>query len=420
MIGRQKELEVIRSCVDADRSRLIVVYGRRRVGKTFLVREAFDYRFTFTHTGLEDGNFHDQLSAFWRSVKDQGGGECERPRNWIDAFELLKRLISSSSDGRKTVFIDELPWMDTRNSGFVGALSDFWNGWASARKDVVMVVCGSAAAWMVKKVLHNRGGLFNRANRTICLKPFTLGECERYLESEGAVMDRKDIVSAYMVFGGSPYYWSLLEKGESLSQNIDRLFFSEDGELKDEFTKLYRSVFENPAPYVNIVTALGTKKAGLTREELIADIPGAGSSGTMTECLENLERSGFVRRYSETGKTYRGSVYQLIDGISGVASEESAWYVRSSSEMKEGAQIDLVIDRADRVTNLCEMKFASEPYSIGKDEADGIRRKIAAFKAATGTRNTCHVTYVTTYGVHKGKHSAVMQSQVVMDDLFAD
>ena len=473
MIGRQKELEVIRSCVDADRSRLIVVYGRRRVGKTFLVREAFDYRFTFTHTGLEDGNFHDQLSAFWRSVKDQGGGECERPRNWIDAFELLKRLISSSSEGRKTVFIDELPWMDTRNSGFVGALSDFWNGWASARKDVVMVVCGSAAAWMVKKVLHNRGGLFNRANRTICLKPFTLGECERYLESEGVVMDRKDIVSAYMVFGGSPYYWSLLEKGESLSQNIDRLFFSEDGELKDEFTKLYRSVFENPAPYVNIVTALGTKKAGLTREELIADIPGAGSSGTMTECLENLERSGFVRRYSETGKTYRGSVYQLIDnltlfyfqfvrdynghdamhwshlvrdqhrvawegvafervcllhsqqikkalGISGVASEESAWYVRSSSEMKEGAQIDLVIDRADRVTNLCEMKFASEPYSIGKDEADGIRRKIAAFKAATGTRNTCHVTYVTTYGVHKGKHSAVMQSQVVMDDLFAD
>ena len=232
-------------------------------------------------------------------------------------------------------------------------------------------------------------------------------------------------------------------------------------------------MFENPAPYVNIVTVLGTKKAGLTREELIADIPGAGSSGTMTECLENLERSGFVRRYSETGKTYRGSVYQLIDnltlfyfqfvrdynghdamhwshlvrdqhrvawegvafervcllhsqqikkalGISGVASEESAWYVRSSSEMKEGSQIDLVIDRADRVTNLCEMKFASEPYSIGKDEADGIRRKIAAFKAATGTRNTCHVTYVTTYGVHKGKHSAVMQSQVVMDDLFAD
>ena len=233
MVGRKKELDVIRECMEADRSRLIVVYGRRRVGKTFLVREAFDYKFTFTHTGLEDGSFHDQLSAFWRSVKSQGGAESQRPQNWVEAFSLLKELVSSSLDRRKTVFIDELPWMDTRNSGFVMALSDFWNGWASARKDVVMVVCGSAAAWMVKKVLHNRGGLFNRANRTICLNPFTLGECERYLESEGSVMDRKDIVAAYMIFGGSPYYWSLLDKGESLSQNVDRLFFAENAELRD-------------------------------------------------------------------------------------------------------------------------------------------------------------------------------------------
>ena len=473
MIGRKKELEIIKNCIEADRSRLIVVYGRRRVGKTFLVREAFDYRFSFTHTGLEDGNFHDQLSAFWRSVKSQCGGECQRPSNWIEAFGLLKELISSSRDERKTVFIDELPWMDTRNSGFVGALADFWNGWASARKDVVMVVCGSAAAWMVKKVLHNRGGLFNRANRTICLAPFTLGECERYLESEGAVMDRKDIVSAYMVFGGSPYYWSLLDKGESLSQNVDRLFFAENAELKDEFSKLYRSVFDNPDPYVEIVTALGTRNAGLTRAELIEAIPGAESSGTLTQCLDNLERSGFVRKYSESGKTCRGSIYQLIDnltlfhfrfvrdynghdpmhwshlvtdqrrvawegvafervcllhsqqikkalGIAGVASEESAWRCRPSPEVAGGAQIDLVIERADRVTNLCEMKFAAEPYSIGKDEADGMRRKTAAFKASTGTRNACHVTYVTTYGVQKGKHSAVMQSQVVMDDLFSD
>jgi AAA+ ATPase superfamily predicted ATPase len=473
MIGRKKELEIIKDCMKSDRSRLIVVYGRRRVGKTFLVREAFNYKFTFTHTGLEDGNFNEQLSAFWRSVKSQGGYNCQRPQNWFEAFDQLKNLISSSNDKRKTVFIDELPWMDTRNSGFVMALSDFWNGWASARTDVVMIVCGSAAAWMVKKVLHNRGGLFNRANRTICLQPFTLAECERYMESEGVAMDRKDIVSAYMVLGGSPYYWSLLEKGESLSQNIDRLFFSEGAELKDEFSKLYRSVFENPEPYVEIVTALGTKKAGLTRSELIATIPDAKSSGTLTQCLENLERSGFIRRYSEPGKTCRGSIYQLIDnltlfyfrfvrdyngrdtmhwshlirdqkrvswegiafervcllhswqikkalGISGVASEESAWRCLPSPELAKGAQIDLVIDRADRVTNLCEMKFASEQYSISKDEADEMRRKTAAFKLSTGTRNPCHVTYVTTYGVQKGKHSSVMQSQVTMDDLFAE
>ncbi len=473
MIGRKKELEIIRNCVTADRSRLIVVYGRRRVGKTFLVREAFNYNFTFTHTGLEDGDLSDQLSAFWRSIKRQFKNECFRPDSWADAFELLKEGIERSGDARKCVFMDELPWMDTRNSGFVGALADFWNGWASARKDVVMVVCGSAAAWMTKKVLHNRGGLFNRANRTIYLKPFTLRECECYLESEGFAMDRKDVLSAYMIFGGAPYYWSLLEKGESLSQNIDRLFFSDNAELGDEFSKLYRSVFRNPDMYMAVVNVLGSRKAGMTRGQIIDAMPGQGSSGALSECLENLERSGFIRRYSETGKVKRECIYQLIDcftlfyfrflkdcngrdplfwshlakdqrrvawegiafervcllhsaqikralGIAGVASEESAWCCRAVPGCTSGAQIDLVIERADRVTNLCEMKFVAEPHSISREEANNVRNKVAAFKTATGTRNVCHVTYVTTYGVLGGKNSSVMQSQVVMDDLFAE
>ncbi len=473
MIGRKHELEIIKDCLEADRSRLIVVYGRRRVGKTYLVREALNYTFTFTHTGLEDGNLADQLSAFWRSIRRQFNEDCQRPSNWFDAFELLKELVSKSSDPRKCLFIDELPWMDTRNSSFVSALADFWNGWASARKDVVMIVCGSAAAWMSKKVLHNRGGLFNRANRTIYLKPFTLAECERYLESEGFVMDRKDIVSAYMVFGGSPYYWSLLDKSESLSQNIDRLFFSENAELGSEFSKLYHSVFEHPEPYMAIVETLGTKKAGMTRSQIIDSTSGVNSSGTLSLCLDNLERSGFIRKYSETGKVTKGSVYQLIDnftlfylrfvrdnngrdsqfwshltkdqkrvawegiafervcllhstqikralGIAGVASSESSWYCQTPGEGVSGAQIDLVIERADRVTNLCEMKFASEPYAIGKKEAENLRNKVAAFKMATGTRNACHVTYVTTYGVVRGKNSSIVQSQVVMEDLFKD
>ena len=195
MIGRKKELEVLRDCVEADRSRLVVVYGRRRVGKTFLVREAFDYRFTFTHTGLEKGGLREQLSEFWSSLKRQWNADCRMPSSWFEAFELLKDAVESSKDSRKTIFIDELPWMDTRNSGFVKAVESFWNGWASARKDVVMVVCGSAAAWMTKKVLQNRGGLFNRANRTIYLEPFTLAECEAYARAEGLVLDRKDIAT---------------------------------------------------------------------------------------------------------------------------------------------------------------------------------------------------------------------------------
>ena len=470
MIGRTKELSVIRDCISANRSRLVVVYGRRRVGKTFLVREAFDYRFTFTHTGLEDGDYGEQLSAFWRSLKEQWDDGCRRPADWMGAFELLKKAIAASRDERKTIFIDELPWMDTRNSGFVKAVADFWNGWASARKDVVMVVCGSAAAWMSKKVLQNKGGLFNRANRTIYLEPFTLAECEAYLASENIVMDRKDIISAYMIFGGAPYYWTLLDKGESLSQSIDRLFFASNATLSREFSRLYRSVFQKPEPYIGIVSALAGKKIGMTRDELIAATADASSSGLFSQCLDNLEISGFVRRYAWTGNSRKGAVYQLIDnytlfyfsfvrnytgrdpmrwthsinergrstweglafervclqhsqqikralGIEGVSTSESEWRCRPTGRMR-GAQIDLVIERADHVVNLCEMKFASGEYEIKAEEAEGLRHKIEAFKSATKTRSACHLTFVTTYGVKRNQHSGIVQSEVTLDDLF--
>ena len=238
MIGRKRELALLQECRDADRSRLVVVYGRRRVGKTFLIREAFDYSFTFTHTGIEDGTYAEQLGGFWNSISAQFNLDAERPKNWMEAFELLKKGLSQSNDERKSIFIDELPWMDTRRSGFVKAIASFWNGWASARKDIVMVVCGSAAAWMTKKILQNRGGLFNRANRTIYLEPFTLAECEEYMESSNMPMSRKDITLAYMAFGGAPYYWTLLERDKSVEQNFDILFFSKNAPLAIEFKRL--------------------------------------------------------------------------------------------------------------------------------------------------------------------------------------
>ena len=471
MIGRKAELEILEDCKNADRSRLVVVYGRRRVGKTYLVREAFDYRFTFTHTGLEKGAYREQLAAFWNELRRQCGTQCPVPRNWMEAFEALKDALAASKDVLKTVFLDELPWMDTKNSGFVAAVEAFWNGWASARKDVVRVVCGSAAAWMTKKVLQNRGGLFNRASRTIRLEPFTLRECEEFVRAEEIAMDRKDIAAAYMVFGGAPYYWSLLDRRESLSQNIDRLFFGRTAELADEFDRLYRSVFPAPEPYIAVVTALGKKKAGMTRAELAGAIPGAANDGSLTEVLRNLETSGFVRRYAVTGAIKKGSVFQLVDnytlfhfqfvqgysgrdsarwshmvrssgrtaweglafervclqhsaqikaalGISGVETDESAWRCSSRDSDVKGAQIDLVIRRADRVVNLCEMKFCSEQFSIDADYAGKLREKIGAFKRETGTRDNCHLTFVTTYGLRRNVHSAMVQSEVVLDDLF--
>ena len=471
MVGRARELKTLRECLAADRSRLVVVYGRRRVGKTFLVREAFDYRFTFTHTGLEDGDYDEQLNAFWRALKEQWSERCERPRNWMEAFESLKKALTTSRAARKTVFIDELPWMDTRNSGFVKAVEAFWNGWASARKDVVMVVCGSAASWMSEKILQNRGGLFNRANRTIYLEPFTLRECEAFLDAEGISMDRKEIVSAYMLFGGAPYYWSLLEKGLSLSQNIDRLFFAPNAELAREFSRLYKSVFAKPEPYVDIVAALATKKAGMTRDEILDAVPGLDSGGSFSRCLDNLEVSGFVRKYAATGNAKKCAVFQLIDnftlfhfafvrnyagrdparwshligdrgrsawegiafervcllhsaqvkkslGISGILTSESEWRCRSSASGK-GAQIDLVIERADHVVNVCEMKFSSGEYEIDADEARKLRNRVEAFRRETGTKGGIHLTFVTPYGVKRNKYWSLIQSEVTLDDLFA-
>ena len=470
MIGRKKEQDRIMECIHADRSRLIIVSGRRRVGKTFLIRESFDYKFTFTHTGLEKGGYREQLSEFWSSLKRQWKTDCRMPTSWSDAFELLKDAVSESKDARKTIFIDELPWMDTRNSGFVRAVEGFWNGWASARKDVVMVVCGSAAAWMTKKVLQNKGGLFNRANRTIYLEPFTLAECEAYVKAEGLIMDRKDIVSAYMVFGGAPYYWTLLERDKSIEQNFDILFFAKNAPLAIEFKRLYRSVFESPEPYIAVVSTLGTKKNGLTRDEIVQSTPNVKNDGRLTEILDNLELSGFVRRYSATGRIKRESIFQLIDnytlfyfqfirdyagkdeehwshmrqdqhrivweglafericlqharqiksalGIAGVATEESAW-VKRAANGERGAQIDLVIRRGDRVTNLCEMKFASGEYEISSAYETALRNKMEAFRRETKTKDTLHLTFVTTYGLVRNSHASIARSQVTLEDLF--
>ena len=470
MVGREREVEILKELASSDHSELAVVYGRRRVGKTFLVRETFDYKFSFSHTGVEDGTLRDELFAFWDSLRD-AGWECERPGDWWSAFGELKRHLQKCGDGRKIVFLDELPWMDTHKSGFVKALESFWNGWASARRDIFLIVCGSAAAWVVKHVLQSRGGLFNRASRQICLQPFTLGECELFVKSRGIEMDRIDIVEAYMVFGGAAYYWALLEKSESLAQNIDRLFFSRNGDLAHEFSRLYKSVFSNPEPYVAIVTALGEKKAGLTREELIASGERISGNGNLTKCLDNLERSGFIRRYLPVGKGKKGAVFQLTDnytlfyfkfirenaggdesfwshfkgtpacsawqglafervclmhidriksalGIAGVASSVASWRCREEGDGGHGAQIDLVISRADNVANVCEMKFTRREYEIDAEEAERLRNRTELFKRKTGFHGGTHLTFVTPYGVKRNKYWNLVQSEVTMDDLF--
>ena len=356
--------------------------------------------------------------------------------------------------------------MDTAKSSFVSALEHFWNGWASSRNDVVLIVCGSATSWIVNKVLNDHGGLHNRVTKRIPLRPFTLHECEAFVRQNRIVLKRLQLLEYYMIFGGIPYYWEQLEKGESISQCVDRVLFDEEGELHFEFDRLYASLFRKPAAYIAIVTALGTRKIGMTREEL-AKASQQKANGRFSERLLELEQCGFIRKYALPGRITREAVYQLIDnfslfyfkfmqgrstandewahvsnsqagriwcglafervclqhveqikgalGIADVRTEAYGWRMHSESG---GAQIDLVLARDDRVINLCEMKYTNGEYVIDEDYERQLRNKVDAYQRETGTEDTILLTMVTARGVKANAHSGCVQKELVAEDLF--
>ncbi|MGN0336798.1 MAG: ATP-binding protein [Lachnospiraceae bacterium] len=471
LVGRKREIELLNHVLQDDSSHFVAVYGRRRVGKTFLIRETCGYRFTFQHAGLSEGGMKEQLFAFVSSLKDAGYQLEHKPSNWLEAFEGLKDVIRQSHEKRKVVFIDELSWMDTQKCDLMVALENFWNGFASARKDVVLIVCASATSWMLSKVVHNKGGLYNRLTEQINLKPFTLRECEEYVQSAGMAFNRNQILQYYMIFGGVPFYWGFLKKGLSLSQNIDHVLFSKDAPLRDEFKYLYASVFKKPETYVRIIETLGTKKAGMTREELIEG-SGIPNSGDLTTKLGELESCGFIRRYYAFGMKKKHAVYQLIDcftlfhfqflkndptdehfwsnqintpmvntwmglafervcmehidqikmklGISGVLTEVNSWYCKADPDKGIfGSQIDLLITRKDQVINLCEMKYSGSEYTITEKVDRSIRNKINDLVLKTGTKYAIYPTLITTYGMVDNSYAKNVQSVIVLDDLFA-
>ena len=470
IIGRKEEQQILRSAVQSENSEFVAVYGRRRVGKTYLIRETFGYKFTFQHTGLAKGNTKEQLFSFAISLRDAGYDDCPIPKSWLEAFSLLSAYLKNSADEKKIVFLDELPWMDTPRSNFISAFEHFWNGWASARKDIILIICGSATSWIINKVINDHGGLHNRVTKQIALQPFTLKECEMFAQSKGLEMSRYQLAECYMVLGGIPYYWSLLEKGLSLAQNIDKIIFAKNGKLSNEFNQLYASLFKSPEQYIDIVTALGKKKAGMTREEIIAATD-KYSNGALSKVLDELEYCGFIRKYNGFDKKSKQAIYQLIDnytlfyfkfiqqnenndehfwsasidsamhrawsglaferlcmahtqqikvalGISGVLSNVYSWR-KEADETSDGAQIDLLIDRNDQVINLCEMKYSLSEYAIDAEYEQKLRNKKSAFIDATNTRKAVHLTMVTTFGIKANAHSGIVQNEITLEDLFS-
>ena len=470
IIGRKEEQQILHSAAQSENSEFVAVYGRRRVGKTYLIRETFGYKFTFQHTGLAKGNTKEQLFSFAISLRDAGYDDCPIPKSWLEAFSLLSAYLKNSTDEKKIVFLDELPWMDTPRSNFISAFEHFWNGWASARKDIVLIICGSATSWIINKVINDHGGLHNRVTKQIALQPFTLKECEMFAQSKGLEMSRYQLAECYMVFGGIPYYWSLLEKGLSLAQNIDKIIFAKNGKLSNEFNQLYASLFKSPEQYIDIVTALGKKKVGMTREEIIAATD-KYSNGALSKVLDELEYCGFIRKYNGFDKKSKQAIYQLIDnytlfyfkfiqqnenndehfwsasidsamhrawsglaferlcmahtqqikaalGIAGVLSNVYSWR-KEADETSDGAQIDLLIDRKDQVINLCEMKYSLSEYAIDAEYEQKLRNKKSAFINATNTRKAVHLTMVTTFGIKANAHSGIVQNEIILEDLFS-
>ena len=467
IIARKEELEVLKEAYENEYSSFIAVYGRRRIGKTFLVKEAFDYNFTFSFSGIANEPKSTQIKMFLKTIGKYGVEVDYKCNNWLDAFSYLEALIEKSKDIKKVIFLDELSWMaSSTKTSFISALDFFWNSYASMRKDVLLIVSSSATSWLIDNVIHNKGGLYHRLTHAIELKPFTLKECMEYSDKCNLHMNRKDILETYMVFGGIPYYWSLLKGDLSVAQNVDRLIFSRNGELNKEFTYLYASLFKKPEGYINIVTSLGNKQSGLTREE-IAKQAKTANNGDLSKKLTELEECGFIREYRPLEKRKKGSMFQLIDqftlfyfhflcpppteenyfennyqsakinswkgrtfesvcllhtnqmkralGIEGVSTNVCSYSFRSKDK---GHQIDLLLQRRDGIINLCEMKYSSSKYEISKQEYENYSSRIEDF-IEENPSYSIHFTFVTPIGLEKNKYSNIVSKVITLDDLFA-
>lgn len=470
LIGRKQELALLCDLKVRDASAFVAVYGRRRVGKTFLIRKAFENQFTFHLTGMANVNMAQQLTNFSVAIKMYDTSRELQPpaKTWQEAFDQLIHWLEKSNDKKKVVFLDELPWLDTPQSGFLPALEHFWNAWASARTDIILIVCGSAAAWMINKLINSRGGLHNRVTHRIRLQPFTLRECEEFFKARSAGFDRYQLVLLYMVIGGIPFYLDQVNTGFSADQNIDRLCFTTDGLLRGEFDNLYHSLFQNADRHIAILEALSKKGRGLTRDQLL-EASGMPNGGGTTRILKELEESHFIRKYVSYGNKEKLSLYQLSDpytlfylrwikpssaldennwinqldspqkrawsgyafeqvclrhiaqikkalGIAAIQTTTSSWISRNKTH---GAQVDLVIDRRDRVINLCEMKFSIHPFTITKGYAEELAEKIRVFREQTKTNKAIYLTMITSFGLSSNAYaSSMVKNSFDMDILF--
>ncbi len=477
LIGRIEEKKILENALQSSKAEMVAVIGRRRVGKTFLVKSVYEAHLDFEITGIQHATRSEQLRNFILSISKYSNGTfpITEPKDWLEAFYMLSKFLEmkknpeTTANRRPVIFLDELPWLATHKSGFLKGLSWFWNSWA-VNQNIVVVICGSAASWMIKNVVHDKGGLHNRITKRIYLKPFDLRETESFLKSKNFNFDHYQILHLYMALGGVPHYLDEVEGGKSAAQNIDAICFSENGLLYDEFSKLYAALFDNSDAHVQIIRALASKQKGLTRSEIVQGTR-LSEGGAVSTMIDELQHSGFITAYLPFGKKKKDSLYRLTDefslfylqfmennrlagagiwqklsktqaymswagyafesiclkhlpqvkkalGIAGVYATASS-YVKKGLDGEKGIQLDLLIDRNDHVITICEIKFYAAEFTIDKAMAMEYRNKIATFKETTQTRKQLFLAMISTFGVKQNQYSLdLVDANLTMDDLF--
>lgn len=473
LTGRKEEQEILLTALASIEAEMVAVFGRRRVGKTYLIRQTYQPHIAFEVTGLQNSNnagqlqnFSIQLTAFSKSPVP-----LKIPSDWMEAFSMLADFLDGQTKNKKkrVVFFDELPWMAGHKSKFLMAFGWFWNSWA-VKRNIVVVICGSAASWMIQKIVNDRGGLHNRITKRIFLNPFTLGETEQFLNSHNIFFNHYQVIQLYMAMGGIPHYLKEIKAGKSATQNINDICFSKNSLLRNEFPDLYPSLFSNASNHISVVRALAKSRQGLPRQAIVANskLPEGGST---SKVLEELEQSGFISSYYPFGKQKKDMLYRLTDeyslfylrfierhkdegrntwnhlsqtqtakvwagyayenaclkhlpqikkalGIAGVYAQSST-FLQKGNDTEKGAQIDLVLDRNDQTINLFEIKFYHTDFIFTETEASALRNLMAVFKQKTGTKKHLMMTLITTFGLQHNKHSlGLIEHTLTVDDLF--
>lgn len=472
LIGRKEEQVILQEAFISQRAEMVAVFGRCRVGKTFLIKQTYQNHIAFEVTGMPGLNNKAQLQNFSNQLAlfSQSSVPVKTPGNWLEAFFILTKFLDQQpGDQKRVVFFDEVPWLAGTKSGFITGLGWFWNSWAETR-NIVVVICGSAASWMIQKIVNDRGGLHNRITKRVFLEPFTLSETETYLQSHNIFYNRYQILQIYMAIGGIPHYLNEVKAGKSASQNINDICFAKNGLLRDEFSPLYAALFANAESHIAVVRALAQSRQGLTRPAIVknAQLPEGGNT---SKVLEELEQSGFITSYYPFGKRKKDMLYRLTDeyslfylrfiehnkdsgsetwnqlgqtptaktwsgyayentclkhlpnikkalGIAGVYTQAST-FLHKGNEEEKGAQIDLVLDRNDQIINLFEIKFYNTEFTLSEADAKVLRNQMWTFKEKTKTKKHLMIVLLTTFGMEHNKHSlGLVEKVLTMDDLF--